>query len=72
MNKTQARTCYGCKAIMSKSRDGCAFGFSNTAKRVAGTITEIKERKSAEPCFRVTTQKAFNEVAQYIDVREVA
>lgn len=72
MHKIKAKTCYGCKAIIAKSRGGCAFGFRNTAERVPGTVTEIKERKPAEPCFRVVTDKAFREVANYIDVSKVA
>lgn len=72
MNKTEARTCYGCKAIIAKSRGGCAFGFANTSKPVPGTITEITDRKPAEPCFRVTTEKRFIEVAEYLDRRNAA
>ena len=69
MNKTRATTCYGCKAIMSKSRGGCAFGFKNTCQRVSGSVVEIKERKPAEPCFRVTTEKQFIEVSNYMQER---
>ncbi len=67
MNKTEARTCFGCKANCSK---GCAFGFTVRKLKIGDGTGQRIHKFPVEPCFKVKTEAQFMRVAERMEGQE--